>query len=905
MEIVASRYDRSGGNWSAPEQLTSNNQVDREPLPIVFGGSQGVLWIHNEGGEMIGTASLGDSLMYRGWTGSAWAAPVMLWSGKKGIQDFGFVADSAGEGHIVLSVDEDGDPDTAEDRNLYLISTTSGTWQAAVKITDDAVEDSLPVLVAPGGTPMLVWKAGSTMKYTSLSTWAPKDVYTEYTLANEAPSLDGVTLPGGAAIAYTVQSPEGQNIVAAFYDAALDQWSLPRQLTLDEHAETSLSMAFDGEQLLISYLKTQTLREDVEIEIDGEARVIENVPKPGRTDLYVLRHALGHDLAVASGSTSFDPGNPARGTQAQIKANIENRGDLPAQNVKVSVYDGDPNDGAAVIGVTTIVGPLVAGGSTSVTVSWDVPDDPNGHRVFVVVDPDLAFDDRDRSNNLNSAWTVLPDLVMESNRQDKVSESAVALTATLTNNGAIPTGLVKVCWRLNAEDGEEIGCTTVESIGTGAIREATLLWDTTAYRSKAGTVLVYAVGDPDSALIETDNSNNTALQGVWLPGVATVTTDGASSITQTRAVSGGNVTADGCDPVTARGVCWSTSANPTVADSKTEDGSGMGSYTSSITGLSPGTPYYVRAYATNSEGTSYGFDMPFTTLTLAPLVTTNPATSVSCTSATLNAKVNPNDLSTTVIFQYGLTTGYGTDVAGTPSPIAGTTDQSVIANIWGLTQGATYHFRVHATNAAGTSNGDDRAFIPSALAPIVTTDGADSITTISGRVKGTVNPNCLNTQYRFNYGLNTSYGSSTTFQSAGSGGEPVSVSATLNGLSSNMNYHYQIEALNTGGTRYGQDRTFDTLAPQNTVYISPSGNCGLKTPCYATLKEGIGAVADGGTVKIAEGVYEEGDIVNRGKTILLAGGWDSSFTGDGGEAILKGCLIGEAGTFIVDGVVVQ
>jgi uncharacterized protein (TIGR02145 family) len=89
--------------------------------------------------------------------------------------------------------------------------------------------------------------------------------------------------------------------------------------------------------------------------------------------------------------------------------------------------------------------------------------------------------------------------------------------------------------------------------------------------------------------------------------LATVTTADVTSITETTAVSGGNITDDGGGTVTARGVCWSsTSQTPTVSDSKTEDGSGKGIFISNITGLEPGTTYNVRAYAENSAGIQYG-----------------------------------------------------------------------------------------------------------------------------------------------------------------------------------------------------------------------------------------------------------------------------------------------------------
>ncbi len=95
---------------------------------------------------------------------------------------------------------------------------------------------------------------------------------------------------------------------------------------------------------------------------------------------------------------------------------------------------------------------------------------------------------------------------------------------------------------------------------------------------------------------------------------AFVDTDEVSEITTNSAVCGGNVTTDNGSAVTAKGVCWSTSQNPTIEDNKTTDGTGLGSYTSNLTNLEANTTYYVRAYATNAVGTSYGKQKSFTTL---------------------------------------------------------------------------------------------------------------------------------------------------------------------------------------------------------------------------------------------------------------------------------------------------
>jgi uncharacterized protein (TIGR02145 family) len=94
------------------------------------------------------------------------------------------------------------------------------------------------------------------------------------------------------------------------------------------------------------------------------------------------------------------------------------------------------------------------------------------------------------------------------------------------------------------------------------------------------------------------------------PSIGTLSVD---DITSNTASTGGVVTSDRGSSVTARGVCWHTSPNPTTSNNKTVDGSGTGEFTSSITGLSPETTYYVRAYATNSAGTAYGQQREFTT----------------------------------------------------------------------------------------------------------------------------------------------------------------------------------------------------------------------------------------------------------------------------------------------------
>ena len=148
------------------------------------------------------------------------------------------------------------------------------------------------------------------------------------------------------------------------------------------------------------------------------------------------------------------------------------------------------------------------------------------------------------------------------------------------------------------------GNTTSDGTGTGNFTsDITGLAPGTQYYARA-----YATNSSGTAYGQEVNFTTTTSS--QLPVLATLT---ASNITTNTASSGGNITSDGGTAITDRGVCWSTSPSPTIADSKTSDSTGTGNFTSDMTGLSSGTQYYVRAYAINSSGTAYGQEVDFTT----------------------------------------------------------------------------------------------------------------------------------------------------------------------------------------------------------------------------------------------------------------------------------------------------
>lgn len=194
---------------------------------------------------------------------------------------------------------------------------------------------------------------------------------------------------------------------------------------------------------------------------------------------------------------------------------------------------------------------------------------------------------------------------------------------------------------------------------------------------------------------------------VGLPSVSTLP---VVNILFTTAISGGTVTDDGNTDIISKGVCWSISPEPTVNNSKTTDGTGVGEYVSNITGLTAGTLYYVRAYATNSEGTSYGQALPFTTSSaVVPTITTAAVTAIAATTATTGGSIN-NDGGSDITAR-GVVWSTSTGPALTDFQLSsGSGKGSFVSNLTGLTPSTLYYVRAYATNSSGTAYGNEIFF---------------------------------------------------------------------------------------------------------------------------------------------------------------------------------------------------
>lgn len=314
-----------------------------------------------------------------------------------------------------------------------------------------------------------------------------------------------------------------------------------------------------------------------------------------------------------------------------------------------------------------------------------------------------------------------------------------------------------------------------------------------------------------------DNLSFTTLQA------PTVTTQAVTSILTTTATGNGTITVLGNPNPAQHGVCWSPSENPTTSNSKTEQGaaSSTGTFTASLTGLSPNTTYHVRAYATNSVGTVYGADVSFTTL-LLPTVTTQAVSNITTTTATGNGNIT--NLGSPNPSQHGVCwkTSSGPTISNNMTTDGAVSETGAFtSSITGLTPGQTYYVKAYATNTGGTAYGDEVSFTAYLIPTVTTQDvSAVGINTATGNgnitVLGVPNP----TQHGVCWSTSENPTTVNSKSEEGAASATGAFTTSITGLSGLTTYYARAYATNAVGTTYGDQVSFMTLAPEPTQQAS-------------------------------------------------------------------------------------
>ncbi len=425
-----------------------------------------------------------------------------------------------------------------------------------------------------------------------------------------------------------------------------------------------------------------------------------------------------------------------------------------------------------------------------------------------------------------------------------VTQTTATGGGNVTSDGGTPVTERGICWSTShnptvnsnhASSGTGTGSFTVSMSG--------LSTNTTYY------VRAYAINSAGTSY--GDEVSFTTMQNISAP---TVTTSNVTNVTQTTATGGGNVTADGGATVTERGICWSTNHNPTVSNSHANSGTGTGSFTVNMSNLTPNTTYYVRAYATNSVGTSYGDEVSFTTVQSisAPTVTTSNVTNVTQTTATGGGNVISDGGATVTERGICWSASHNPTVSGTHAT-SGTGMGSFTLSMSGLSPNTTYYVRAYAINSAGTSYGDEVSFttMQSISAPTVTTSDVTNVTQTTATGGGNVTADGGATVTERGICWSTSHNPTVSGTHANSGTGTGSFAVSMSGLSPNTTYYVRAYAINSAGTSYGDEVSFTTMS---SVIVPTVTTSNVTNITQTTATGGGNVTSDGGATVTERGI---------------------------------------------------
>jgi len=403
--------------------------------------------------------------------------------------------------------------------------------------------------------------------------------------------------------------------------------------------------------------------------------------------------------------------------------------------------------------------------------------------------------------------------ILITNPVSSITRTTAKGGGNITSDGRTPIKCKGICWSLNPNPdiytSLKIEDKTDPGIGSFTYDLTDLIANTDYY------VRAYAINNVDVAY------GNQVIFRTQPAKLASLTTTDISSISNTEAVSGGEITDNGGALITQRGVCWSIDHNPTVdLSTKTTNGSGMGNFMSNVTDLTSGTTYYIRAYATSAAGTAYGDEKTFTTEPpILVSLSTDAISSVTCSSFVCGGNIS--DTGGVPVTVRGLC--WSTNPNPTVNLLTKTEDNSNISvgtfseEILNLTPSTTYYVRAYATNSVGTAYGEE--YTVTMLNPTLASLSTNAISSVTcsgfvcggnisdtGGVPITMHGLCWSTNPNPTVNLSTKTEDNSNV-SVGNFSEEISK------LTPSTTYYVRAYATNSVGTAYGEEYTVTMLNP--------------------------------------------------------------------------------------------
>lgn len=516
MEIEVGYYDNDLAAW-ATQSITDNNHLDRSPrIAAADNNTAMAVWIYNEKDDILGSDSNAlNEIRYIKWDGTCWSEPNTV-ATDIGLAIKTSLAYNGNKAVYVYTLDIDHNWETENDRELYAITYDGINWSEPNRITDNNLLDTSPQLTYDGNDILTIWYQDSNLvdcynfdinnTHGILFTSGSSGVM-DFRLAKSS--------VGQLSLVWTETSEQGVDIFTATYDSQLDIWSKEYQLTYDLDMEKSITAVYVGSgELALAYNKVE---------------IIDNygIPEPNHVDLYVLRHSVKGDLAIAASDISFDVNNLLHGISIVINATIHNLGDVSAIDVPVAFYNGNPDSGGVLINdILMLPGPISAGDVGLATISWFIPDANEPQDIYIVIDPGFMLEDSNRNNNITSVSVMSPDLTIESINSERIGPKKRGITIRVINNGSLTAKDVNVSIYKDSIDSPGITNINISNLNANSSYDIWYIWDITNISFDSVEIPLYVVVDRTNNISESDEDNNLSSVLVQVGKVADVTDNG-------------------------------------------------------------------------------------------------------------------------------------------------------------------------------------------------------------------------------------------------------------------------------------------------------------------------------------------------------------------------------------------
>ena len=455
--------------------LTNDNKLDHSPRLATDGDNALLVWTKSEGlgftlGEDMAELKApenSDSLYFSTWDGSGWSAPEEIQGSLPSVLD-SHLTMHQDQGLLLYTLDMDNDMSTSEDREVFARLLNGSTWEDAIRLSTNELNDLNPKAAYVDGKWFITWVQDGKVIYREGLNGENKALQ----LIENVPNDYQLTVKEGAepqvALVYKKSGGnKAQSLCASFYDVDKGVWS--GEITLSEDVgfiHNFKPLFTDDGKLAVAYSQAEIITEIVPVKIDGEEQLVEQQNVSDKVDLKMLTYIPGHDLKFdEEEGLQLSTGMPMPDTVATVFATVLNQGDF-AEKAVVELYDGNPASGGKFIASSDEL-IIAACSSVDVEIEWLVPsEEREEYNLYAVVRPLESITEKDESNNtinlnIKTANVGITDLICENPAKDDY-----ILSAVIINDGSKVLNDIEI--RLtHVESGEILKSESIKQLDPG------------------------------------------------------------------------------------------------------------------------------------------------------------------------------------------------------------------------------------------------------------------------------------------------------------------------------------------------------------------------------------------------------------------------------------------------------